>query len=105
MIARARRGADGCRHIAKHVDRTWDFAGTTLCNKESERPRTVRSIRALVLRLTRENSTWGHRRIQGELARLGYPIARSKVWEILHAAGIVPATQRSGPTWQQGEEE
>lgn len=55
--------------------------------------------------LTRENSTWGHRRIQGEPARLGYPIAPSTVWEILHAAGIDPATQRSGPTWQQREEE
>jgi transposase InsO family protein len=43
----------------------------------------------------------GHRRIQGELARLGYPITPSTVWEILHAAGIDPAPQRSGPTGRQ----
>jgi hypothetical protein len=43
----------------------------------------------------------GHRRIQGELARLGYPIAASTVWEILHAAGIDPAPRRAGPTWRQ----
>ncbi len=51
--------------------------------------------------MARENSSWGHRRIQGELARLGFPIAPSTVWEILHAAGIDPAPQRSDPTWRQ----
>jgi hypothetical protein len=35
------------------------------------------------------------------LARLGYPIAASTVWEILHAAGIDPAPRRAGPTWRQ----
>ncbi|WP_443169343.1 hypothetical protein [Nonomuraea sp. KM90] len=51
--------------------------------------------------MARENPTWGHRRIQGELARLGYPIAASTVWEIRHAAGIDPAPRRAGPTWRQ----
>ncbi len=32
---------------------------------------------------------------------MGYRIAPSTVWEILHAAGIDPAPQRSGPTWRQ----
>src|SRR3954467_6250929 len=31
------------------------------------RPPTVRSIRVLVLRLARENDSWGYRRIHGEL--------------------------------------
>jgi putative transposase len=65
------------------------------------RPPTASTIRQLILRLARENDTWGHRHIQGELARLGYQIAPSTVWQILHAAGIDPAPQRSGPTWQQ----
>jgi hypothetical protein len=43
----------------------------------------------------------GHRRIQGELACLGYAIAASTVWEILHVAGIDPAPRRAGPTWRQ----
>jgi transposase InsO family protein len=51
--------------------------------------------------LARENSSRGRRRIQGELARLGHPIAPSTVWEIPHAAGVDPAKQRSGPTWRR----
>ncbi|MEU6885603.1 integrase core domain-containing protein [Streptomyces viridosporus] len=61
------------------------------------RPSTAPTVKQLILRLTRENHAWSHRRIQGELARPGYPIAPSTVWEILRAAGIAPAPQRSGP--------
>lgn len=39
--------------------------------KRRGRPPTVRSIRTLVIRLARENSSWGYRRIHGELAALG----------------------------------
>ncbi len=63
------------------------------------RPRTVRSIRALVLRLVRENPGWGYRRVHGELLVLGVKIAASTVWEILHEAGIDPAPERSSTTW------
>jgi transposase InsO family protein len=65
------------------------------------RPATRRNIRALVLRLARENPEWGYRRIRGELAGLGVPVAASTVWEILKNAGIEPAPRRTGPTWSQ----
>jgi putative transposase len=39
--------------------------------------------------------------VQGELARLGHPIAAATVWQILHDAGIDPAPRRTGPTWRQ----
>ncbi len=65
------------------------------------RPATRRNVRALVLRLARENPGWGYRRIHGELAGLGVKIAASTVWEILKKAGIEPAPRRSVPTWSQ----
>ncbi|GAA1753329.1 integrase core domain-containing protein [Luedemannella helvata] len=67
--------------------------------KRAGRPRTVRSIRMLVLRLARENTTWGYRRIHGELLTLGIKVAASTVWEILKEAGIDPAPERSSQTW------
>jgi transposase len=63
------------------------------------RPRTVRSIRTLVLRLVHENPGWGHRRVHGELLVLGVKVAASTVWEILQDAGINPAPERSSNTW------
>jgi transposase len=60
------------------------------------RPATRRSIRALVLRLARENPEWGYRRIHGELAGLGVTMAASTAWEILNKAGIDPTPRRPG---------
>jgi putative transposase len=65
------------------------------------RPATRRNIKALVLRLARENPGWGYRRIHGELAGLGVKIAASTVWEILKNAGIDPTPRRADPTWAQ----
>jgi len=67
------------------------------------RPRVGAELRGLVLRLARENPTWGYRRIHGELCRLGYKdrIGASTVWAILRCAGIAPAPARSALTWRQ----
>jgi putative transposase len=65
------------------------------------RPATRRNIRALVLRLARENPGWGYRRIHGELAGLGVKVAPSTASEILKNAGVDPAPRRTGPNWSQ----
>jgi putative transposase len=67
------------------------------------RPRVGAELRGLVLRLARENPTWGYRRIHGELCRLGYRdrIGASTVWTILQRAGVDPAPKRSAMTWRQ----
>ncbi|WP_376776137.1 helix-turn-helix domain-containing protein [Nonomuraea jabiensis] len=65
--------------------------------KRPGRPPTVHSIRALILRLVRENPSWGYRRIHGELTTLGIKVAPSTVWEILKQAGLDPAPERQPP--------
>jgi transposase InsO family protein len=67
----------------------------------SGRPPTSRNVRSLVLRLARENESWGYRRIHGELAGLGITVAPSTVWQILKNAGINPAPRRDGPGWAE----
>nr|WP_203691100.1 integrase core domain-containing protein [Streptomyces sp. SID12488] len=67
--------------------------------KRGGRPRTVHSIRALVLRLARENPSWGFRRLHGELLVLGVEVAASTVWEILKEADVDPAPERASSTW------
>ncbi|WP_345564573.1 integrase core domain-containing protein [Nonomuraea rosea] len=67
--------------------------------KRRGRPPTVRSIRALILRLVRENPGWGYRRVHGELTTLGIKVAPSTVWEILKQAGVDPAPERASTTW------
>jgi transposase len=63
----------------------------------SGRPATHRKVRSVVLRLARENESWGYCRIRGELAGLGITVAPSTVWQILKSAGTGPAPRRDGP--------
>ena len=69
--------------------------------RRSGRPPTCRNVRSVVLRLARENESWGYRRIHGELAGLGVTVAPSTVWQILKGAGIDPAPRRDGPGWPE----
>src|SRR6188472_4101356 len=84
------------RWHAQLVARRWTYPP-----RHPGRPPVTQPVRALVLRLARENPRWGYRRIHGELVGLGHTIAASTVWKVLKGAGIDPAPRRSGPTWRQ----
>jgi putative transposase len=79
------------------VARKWDYTSP----RPPGRPPTAAAIRKLVIRIATDNPAWGHRRVHGELVKLGHSIAASTVWQILHAAGIGTAPRRTGPTWKQ----
>nr|WP_324606701.1 IS3 family transposase [Kitasatospora azatica] len=71
------------RWHARLVARKWTYP-----HRGPGRPAKPEALRALVLRLARENDTWGYRRIHGELLNLGWKVAASTIWEILKKAGI-----------------
>jgi len=76
------------------VAKRWTYA-----HGRPGRPGIAEGTTALVLRLAKENPTWGYRRIHGELATMGIVIASSSVWAILKRHGVEPSPRRSGPTW------
>jgi len=65
------------------------------------RPRLSGEVRELVLRLARENPRWGHRRICGELAKLGIHVSPTSIRRLLSHAGLEPAPRRAGPSWRE----
>jgi transposase len=80
----------------KLAGRKYDTNG----RRKPGRPPAVPGIARLVVRLAKD-PLWGHRRIHGELTKLGIAVAPSTAWEILRAAGIDPAPRRTGPTRRQ----
>src|SRR5262249_1941036 len=76
------------------VARRWTYP-----QRRPGRPPIAAERRRLVLRLARENPSWGYRRIQGELVGLGIKLAASTVWPILKEAGIEPAPRRLEQSW------
>jgi len=80
------------------VRRRW--AGLSRRGRSGRLP-VRRTVRSVVLRLARENESWGYRRTHGELAGLGIIVAPSTVRQILKDAGIDPAPRRDGPGWAE----
>lgn len=85
--------------LRRHRDLLRRRHGNASRPKRPGRPRTIRSVRVLVLRLAGQNPNWGYRRIHGELAALGIKVAAATVWNILKEHGIDPAPDRDHTTW------
>ena len=65
------------------------------------RPRVDAAIEALVVRMARENSSWGYDRIAGALANLGHQVSDQTIGNILQRHGIASAPKRSqNTTWK-----
>ena len=77
----------------------WDYSDRR--KKPPGRPAVSPEVQQLVLRMVKENPTWGYDRIQGAVANLGHKISDTTVGNILKAHGIEPVPQRKRhTTWK-----
>ena len=66
------------------------------------RPRVMEIITDLVVRMARENRSWGYTRIQGALHNVGHRVGRTTIGNILKENGLDPAPERGQKTtWSQ----
>ena len=66
------------------------------------RPKIDPDLEALIIRMARENRSWGYDRIVGALANLGYTVSDQTVGNVLKRHGIVPAPERKTTTiWKE----
>jgi putative transposase len=77
------------------VARRWTYAQT-----KPGRPPVPPAVRALILRLARENPHWGYRRIVGELKGVGVAVSPTTVRKVLLCAGIPPSPDRAQSSWR-----
>jgi hypothetical protein len=78
------------------VTRTWTYPHRT------GRPPVSAEITALIELLATENNSWGYKRIQGELLKLGHRVSASTIRRVLKALKIPPAPQRhTDTTWRK----
>jgi putative transposase len=73
------------------VARRWTYP-----HRRPGRPPIGCEVRELILRLARENPSWGYLRIVGELRKLGIAVSATSVRNILGKAGVPPAPHRAG---------
>ena len=74
----------------------WDYSERR--QNKPGRPPISQEVRESVIRMAKENPTWGYDRIQGALANVGHEISDATVGNILKQNGIEPAPQRKRRT-------
>jgi putative transposase len=57
-------------------------------------------VQQLIVRLARENPTWGYQRIKGELQHLGVQVSATAIRSTLRRHGLNPAARRADGTWR-----
>jgi len=62
------------------------------------RPPISKEIQELIVRMAKENRSWGYDRIVGALANLGYQVSDQTVGNVLRRHGIPPAPERKRTT-------
>ena len=78
------------------VAKKWDYSDRR--KKTPGRPPLSDEIRQLVVRMARENPSWGYDRIAGAMQNLGHDVSDQSVGNILKAHGIDPARDRKRQT-------
>ena len=95
------KGAGGSgRSSATRYDSGWyrklvakQFDGSRFRQRVG-RPRVAEEIERLVVRMAKENPSWGYDRIVGALANLGYRLSDQTVGNLLRRHGLSPAPKR-----------
>ncbi len=82
------------RWYRKLVARKWDYSH----QRGPGRPRVMKTIVDLILRMADENPSWRYTRIRGALANLGHQVGRGTIANILKENGIDPAPERDQHT-------
>jgi hypothetical protein len=62
------------------------------------RPRIDREVEELIVRMAKENRSWGYDRIVGALANLGHQVSDQSVGNVLRRHGLPPAPERKHTT-------
>ena len=78
--------------------RKWTFKQTA----RRGRPPLNPELEALILRLARENPTWGYGKLEGELGKLSYDVGRTTIKAVLKRQHVPPAPERArqGSSWR-----
>jgi putative transposase len=79
------------------VRRKWAAFGR---RRRPGRPGLDPEIRQLILRMAKDNSSWGCVRVRGELLKLGHVVSATAIRKLLRRNRIGPAPLRSRQTWK-----
>jgi putative transposase len=77
------------------------IAGAWTCpHRQTGRPPLDQDIQQLIIRMARENPTWGYQRIKGELLQLGVQVSTTAIRTTLRRHRLDPAPRRAATSWQ-----